>query len=220
MKAPLFLRAKHWQIFVPAVVIPFVTMIVFMVVVVSTVVTSGGPEGLKDLMWINYFMPIVAILSVGTQLLWMWNVAVNLRRYILIEGRKTRLNLFKLTFFLPLVYISVMPFLFMDDFANFQPGHRPPSSFFITLILMGIIGNFSMMFCFLNNNYVVAKTIKMAELQRQVTFGDFVGDFFFLLIFPVAIWFLQPRINRIVNGETEEKKVWVVSPPEKDLLDF
>lgn len=95
---------------------------------------------------------------------------------------------------------------------------RPDFGVVVPFFLLIFVGHSFTFFCMLNNNYVVAKTIKMAELQRKVTFGDFVGDFFFMLIFPVAIWFLQPRINNIVNGEFPESKSRSVLP-ERDLLD-
>lgn len=193
-------------------VIPFVTMIVFMVMIITGF--SFEPEGPKNIIWIFDYMPILFLLCAGTQLLWVWNVGENLRKYIHSSDRKPRINLFRITFFVPLIYMCFFPF-FMKGFVF---GMTDPAQI-IPIMLLMMLGNFVMMFCFLNNNYVVAKTIKMAELQRKVTFNDFVGDFFFMLVFPIAIWFLQPRINKIVNGEAGEKNVRI-TPPEKDLLDM
>ena len=44
-----------------------------------------------------------------------------------------------------------------------------------------------------------AKTLKTVELGRKVSFGEYVGDFFMFLFLPLGIWFLQPRINKIIG---------------------
>lgn len=217
MKAPLFLRAKHWQIFVPLMVIPFITMIIFMMVTVASMIASR-PEGPEDVIGVFYFMPFITLICAATQFLWIWNVAVNLRKYIQSPERKPRIMLFRFTFFIPLVYICFIPFLMVNFLKSVAFGHSPNPAEIIPFALTIFFGNLLMMFCFLNNNYVVAKTIKMAELQRKVTFGDFVGDFFFMLIFPVAIWFIQPRINKIVNGEEENISV-AEQKVQRDILD-
>lgn len=53
------------------------------------------------------------------------------------------------------------------------------------------------MFCTVYTMYFAAKTIKLAELQRPVTFTDFADEFFLIWFFPIGIWFVQPRINEL-----------------------
>lgn len=214
MSAPLFLRAKHWQIFVPLLAIPILTMIVFGIIM-GAVLVNTRPDNFADLQWIFYFMPIVMILAAGTQFLWQWNVAVNLRKYIHCDTRMPRIKLFRVTFFLPFLFFFLMPVMmsnFIGDmestmhssrFGGASPSVNPAEilGFFFGIFFSYIV----MMFCVLNNVYVVSKTIKMAELQRKVSFSDFAADFFLILfVFPVAIWFVQPRINKIVSSELEQ----------------
>jgi hypothetical protein len=47
------------------------------------------------------------------------------------------------------------------------------------------------------------RVLKSIELEREAKFGDYLGDFFLILFFPIGIWFLQPRIRKIVvpNGK-------------------
>ena len=47
--------------------------------------------------------------------------------------------------------------------------------------------------------YFVAKTFKTVELQREVTFSDFAGEFFMIWFFPIGIWVIQPKINKMIN---------------------
>lgn len=45
--------------------------------------------------------------------------------------------------------------------------------------------------------YFAARALKSVELQRSVSFNDFRREFFLLWFFPVGIWLIQPRINRL-----------------------
>jgi hypothetical protein len=56
------------------------------------------------------------------------------------------------------------------------------------------------MFCIFYCLYFVSKTFKTAELQRQTTFSDFAGEFFLLWFYPVGIWIVQPKINKMVES--------------------
>jgi hypothetical protein len=35
--------------------------------------------------------------------------------------------------------------------------------------------------------------------QKPVTFSDFAGEFFLIWFFPVGIWIIQPRINKLFD---------------------
>jgi hypothetical protein len=47
--------------------------------------------------------------------------------------------------------------------------------------------------------YFVAKTIKTVELQTKVSFSDFAGEFLLIWFFPIGIWVVQPKINKMIN---------------------
>ena len=44
----------------------------------------------------------------------------------------------------------------------------------------------------------------MAELQRRVQVKEVLGDFFLFLFFPVGVWFLQPKVNRMCEENDKE----------------
>lgn len=58
------------------------------------------------------------------------------------------------------------------------------------------------MFCIFYCLYFVSKTFKTAELQRKVSFSDFAGEFFLIWFFPIGIWIVQPKINKIAEQPT------------------
>lgn len=59
------------------------------------------------------------------------------------------------------------------------------------------------MVCIIYCMYFMARALKVVELQRPVTFGDFAGEFFLLLFYPIGIWLIQPRINILFNNKNE-----------------
>jgi len=46
-----------------------------------------------------------------------------------------------------------------------------------------------------------AKAIKSIELNKEATLSEYVGEFFHMAFIPVGIWYLQPRIKRIMEGK-------------------
>ncbi len=55
------------------------------------------------------------------------------------------------------------------------------------------------MFCMFYCLYFVSKTFKIAEMQRETTFSDFAGEFFLLWFYPIGIWIVKPKINKMVE---------------------
>lgn len=55
------------------------------------------------------------------------------------------------------------------------------------------------MFCLFYSIYFVAKCMRSIELQRLATPSDWLLFFLGLWFFPVGVWFIQPRIQRIVK---------------------
>jgi len=51
-----------------------------------------------------------------------------------------------------------------------------------------------------------AKALKSIELNREANIGEYIGDFFLILFLPIGIWFLQPRLNKVVMIKREEMK--------------
>ena len=56
------------------------------------------------------------------------------------------------------------------------------------------------MFCIFYCLYFVAKTFKTVELQREVSFSDFAGEFFMIWFFLIGIWIVQPKVNKMIEN--------------------
>lgn len=46
--------------------------------------------------------------------------------------------------------------------------------------------------------YNVPKSLKSIELGREAVFSEWIIDAFLLFTFPIGVWFIQPRLNKIL----------------------
>lgn len=54
------------------------------------------------------------------------------------------------------------------------------------------------LYAFLHLLAFPAKVLKSIEQGKLASFADYVGYFVLILFWPIGIWFIQPRINRVV----------------------
>ena len=191
----LFLRAKHWQIFLVTFGLPFVLQIALVATVVSGIIQHHDPTLLFGYF---KFFPLVIIVVVGALFGWMWSVAIGLQKKI-PAGINMKVTQFKIFFFIPAVYLVLfscfIAFLFSGNIL--QGGQPNPEIFYLFPIIFPL--QLFSMFCIFYSIYFVAKTIKTVELQREVTFSDFVAEFFLVWFHFIGIWILQPRINKMAE---------------------
>lgn len=100
-------------------------------------------------------------------------------------------QLFLLTFGIPMTFQ-----LLMMTGIN-EPGPGKIGGFLSILITLHLFS----IFCIFHSLYFAAKAFKTAELQRRVTFSDFAGEFFMIWFYPIGIWIVQPKVNRMVGNE-------------------
>ena len=187
-------KAKHWQIFFILFVIPCsIHFLSFRFLV-------GSPPFLNRQMLdyhITYISPFVVLYFLSSLMLWFRTVGILLQRSIPIE---LRLNIkrFQFFIFIPIVYgLYLEGVLFqLTGISFFAPSfeHHP-----IKIFLYILPFHLCALYGILHTIFFVAKTIKTAELQRQVYFKECIITFFLLYFLPIGIWFIQPKINRIIH---------------------
>lgn len=218
----IFLKAKHWQLFSLLIIIPFLFQIVLMASVFSEFTMTEKPDPFIIFDKFKY-IPIVIGLVMIVHYGWFWSVATGLQKFV-PEGIVMKVAQFKIFFFVPIIYmilillfISYMFFgVFEGVMLGLEDGGNPA---FMEERMKGFAGMFSLIvplhlfsiFCMFYMLYFIAKTIKTVELQHVVKFDDFIGEFFLIWFYPIGIWFIQPKINKIVDGEYLS---------EDDLLDY
>lgn len=194
----LFLRAKHWQLFLTMFGLPFLVEIVMMVIIFLNIRQNPDPTII-----LNYFrfFPLVAIIFIVPLFGWQWSIAVGLQPY-LPQWVKMKITKFKVFLIIPIVYIVLIlfaiTFIFNTQFQSLDTVDLTAQmgAAFAIIFPIHIFSMFCLFYCI----YFVAKTIKTVELQRSVSFNDFAGEFFLTWFFPIGIWILQPRINKIIEN--------------------
>lgn len=195
----LFLKAKHWHLFVLMVGIPFISYIAMVAYMISTVV-DGNPDisGIYDMMWVFSFIMMLVLVS---NYYWLWAIAIGLQKR-LPEDVTMNVVKFKLAVFFPLVYMLLIVLAVVVvlnvDMSGFD------SSLLIVVIPFAILTYLLMIFCSFYTFYFVAKVIKTALLQRETSISEVVEEIILLWFYPVGLWILQPKINRLIEEERLE----------------
>jgi len=187
----ILLRLKHWQLFVLAilwVVVPFTFLL--------TLWRNAAATWL--LMLIMLLFPV--FLYICFYLIWFYTLAVNTHKK-LPETVKMNLTGFKIIFFIPVAYFLVLMSTFFFDF--FLIDVSTFSHLELAFPLVSIC-------CFVYCLYFNAKSFRAAELQRPVTLNDYAGDFMLIGLFPLGVWFIQPRINKMFDKRLPIKKMVVI----------
>jgi hypothetical protein len=197
-----FLKAKHWQLFVLMFGIPILFQLFMMVTMLANI--ASGPE--PDPMFVfSYFkiFPVLMLIFMGTFFGWHWSIGIGLQNKI-PANVKMKTGKFKVFFFAPLIYMSLFLIGFSVLLSGFsgmaENGGQP--DFGMVAISMGVILPLHLfsMFCMFYCLYFVSKTIKTVELQRETQFSDFAAEFFLIWFYPIGIWIIQPRVNKMVES--------------------
>lgn len=193
-----FLKAKHWQLFLLTFGIPMI----FQFVIIGTMFSNVGNANNTDLTFMFSYMkffPIIMIIFMGVFFGWFWSVAVGLQSKV-PEDVKMKVKKFKIFFFIPIAYMLFIT-LFMGIQMNglMTNGTEPSVGLIGGLVAVIVPLHLFSMFCIFYSLYFVAKTFKTVELQREVNFSDFAGEFFMIWFYPIGIWIVQPKINKMIE---------------------
>ena len=179
MFANYFLRAKHWQIFICVFGLYFVGQMLL----VGTILASTNPQELFSRG--GLVGGIVMALSTSGFFVWFWSLGSFFNSIVHPELRM------KSGFFrVALVYPPFYFVFFIATLQSFSPG------------LLGLILPLHVfaMICMFYLLYFVSKSLVSAETSKPASFYDYAGPFFLLWFFPIGIWVVQPRVNRLYSG--------------------
>ncbi|MDH7444957.1 hypothetical protein [Aquimarina sp. 2201CG14-23] len=192
----IFLKAKHWQLFIVMLGIPLLFQFYTMFNMFSEfeIESNSNPENVMNTF---RMFPIIMILFTLVFFGWFWSIAIGLQKNIPQEI-KMKVKKFKILFFIPLIYI-IFFMIYMGNLFSGIGNNAFANSGRITGIILPL--HLFSMFCIFYSMYFVAKTIKTAELQRKVGFGDFAGEFFLLWFYFIGIWIIQPKVNKLYQKE-------------------
>lgn len=186
----LLLQLKHWQLFLLLFALP-VGLEIAMVVV--TLVENDPALMFSVFPWL---IGAYLILLFG----WFWTMGHFLHAK-LPESVQMNLNYFRISILFPAVYILVfIVFIFrfigqIQDPESFDPENMPNPLMFLAIAPLHLVSIFCLFYCL----YFISKSLKAVDLQRDVTLSDYIGEFALIWFWPVGIWFIQPKINKLFS---------------------
>ncbi|KEO75363.1 hypothetical protein [Anditalea andensis] len=179
----IFLKAKHWQIFL------FIVGIPILIELLDTIIIIAGKGEEFTFRAVLRFLLIIPFL---TFYFWIYSVGYLLNKKI--KGKlNTKSGYFGLavwTSAFSLFFLSIFVFFIWDDWEQLMIENN------FTYVIFGVVV-FLALATLLTALSFIAKTLVRAERNAEVNSSDFYGEFVMTLFFPIGIWILQPRINKI-----------------------
>jgi len=186
----LLLKAKHWQVFLILVGLPLLMLFIMMGTMFSSMATEPSAQGVMSPFFLPLFGIGTSVSSLGLYA-WYWSVGVGLQRFV-PDGVNLKVNRFKFfLLFTPIYILLVMTLL--PVMGSVEQIISP--WIFLIILPLHLLAMFSGIYML----YFSAKTIRSAELKRRASISDYIGEFFLIWFYPIGIWFIQPRINRIAE---------------------
>jgi hypothetical protein len=180
--ADFFLRAKHWQLFLLFFIIPAFLGIAASVYTPTTFNSwkQLGPGAFicLGLMVLDTLCLLAWLLAIG----WFLNS---------LQKPTVRLNLsfFRVASIYTPIYMLVFFIVILTS--------EPPMQIIFTLHLFA-------MFCIFYVFYFVARSLTIVNKGRQVLLGEYAEPLVLLLLYPIGVWRIQPRINQLYAQGTNE----------------
>lgn len=205
----LFLKARHWQLFVVMFAIPFTVYFVSFAVIFFSIINAAASGGAVQPIVVFYFFkwfPFLILLFFYINHGWFWSVGVGLQRLVPQEV-SMKVRRFKWAVIFPMVYLTILMSL-MSVFFNVlnppmlstaEPGPIPDPRYLVIGMLTIFPLHLICIVCIFYSIYFVAKTIKTVELQKELEFSDFAGECFMVWFNIFGIWILQPKINKMAE---------------------
>jgi hypothetical protein len=177
----LFIRAKHWHIF-----LGFVALMCVAIVSMLSSLLSHPEEAFDHLFPFLASMEGMAIFFA----LWLWSMGGFLNSIVPPFLRM------KETFFR--ISVAFVP-LYLPLFGVFFQGLNSIRNVRLILLSYAVIMPMHLfaMFCQFYSWYFASKNLSIVETGKSTSLADYLGYFICLWFFPIGIWIIQPRINRL-----------------------
>ncbi len=189
LKLKIFLKLKHWQLFLIYLIINRFSVSLF-------IQKNELTNSYSIINIIGIFALILPEIFILNWVFWIGHFL-----FIKIESSFKYKEL-KYKYFILALQIIVIYF-FIGILSNFLSLlHLTFNNIYVVLhnfiiITITIVSILS----FIYTMYFIAKSLQTVLFNKEVTFNDFKKEFFLLIILPVGIWFIQPKINKLFNEE-------------------
>ncbi|QDH80349.1 hypothetical protein FKX85_15410 [Echinicola soli] len=189
----VFIKMKHYTLFLIIVGIPFASSLL-----INTTYLAGADISENTMASINMSAMLIGMMMMY---LWIWSCILYLSK-ILDQKKITPSSSFSLALLVSMVF-GILAILYfhsggllagesMDQHFN-AIENSPLLSISIAIMLFISL---SLLFISLNH---LAFLLVMAERNHQPHKTEYFSEFIMALIFPIGVWFLQPRLNEVLT---------------------
>lgn len=203
--ANFFLKMKHWQLFLLLFSLPFLFMIYVYAQMFSIMSDAfqGGNEPDPTAFMSEYLQLFTSVfpICIGMGILFLLYVFILLRALNNAKPIALRKSMTFPTICLvfPVIYLTIMSIIAMSilpNFSNVEYMENMAEKIFPAIAIIFPCH----IFCFFATLYLfyqLGSSLKCVELQRKPRGDEFIGEIILFWMFPIGVWFLQPRINKI-----------------------
>lgn len=172
------LRAKHWQISLLLFGIYFVAQAAFL----SSFIMAPRPEENFGEAGVLFVFEGMVVLYMFCFLGWLWSMGSFLDS-IVRPALRMKMRLFRFA----LIYLALYGTVLVALLESINP------SAFAVIAPLHLLATFCVFYLL----YFASKILVLAETHKPASFYDYSGSFFLIWFFPIGLWFIQPRINRL-----------------------
>lgn len=187
----IFLTSKHWQLAGLLLGVPMAMQFIM----ISAIIAKNDPSIMISA------TPLMTLLFMGLFFGWFYTLGTQLYKK-LPSSATMNLTKFKTFLLIPVAYLLFITVFMAIQFSEISVQGEPGIGSFALIIPLHLFSMFCIFYCL----YFIAKAFKAVEWQKPVTFSDCAGEFFLIWFFPIGIWIIQPRINKIFDDSIQKNE--------------
>jgi hypothetical protein len=185
----IFLKIQHWQLF-------FLTLGICLLA--ELLLGSMILLGVETFATLSIFYYLIVGLACTIYFLWLGTTSHYMYHKILTANSKQKVSITWLKTLLIIAYIGYFALSYYWSWRS-NPLHQNQygslsSDPLIYIAGIGVFIFFISLFYALN---IFAKILVMSERKNQIPSSEYFSEYVMAVVFPIGVWFLQPRINRL-----------------------
>lgn len=181
------LRLKNWQIFWLAAGLSLVARVTDYAMLYLLPAMYYNPM-------IGRFADAALLFCFVVRMFWLYAQASELYSKLVLDAELISLNAFKVVFIVHIIFrLFFMAFPILTPASGFEAF----ASFAMVAIFGLVVNLFTGAFIY----YYISRALTSAEFKRTSNVQEYLGTFFLYVIYPVGIWWIQPRLNHVFGTE-------------------
>jgi len=185
----LVLKSKHWVMFLLIIGMPLISHLTISPILLFS----------RQFKWFATLQLILLVYPTFIYFYWLWTLGTKLPKKLTTKEIKKETIKFKVSMVFPFLFCSVMFFMILIIYSEMLQGDEPPYFFITESLHMIILAYIISIFCIIYSIWLISNSLnKIEKIQGSGTKERF-KNLILMILFPIGIWYIQPRINRIYS---------------------